>query len=112
MVEDMPNIGHQIIHEHEELAEKLALVLYLLGIVSIVGIFLNIKKHAKSDIGFIHSLGDRNWGGLSWYTSWKFRYSSYGDKREDSASNKKKMQYQPMFLNKKMIKVILTTLYN
>jgi hypothetical protein len=33
MVEDMPNIGHQIIHEHEELAEKLALVLYLLGIV-------------------------------------------------------------------------------
>jgi hypothetical protein len=29
MVEDMPNIGHQIIHEHEELAEKLALVLYL-----------------------------------------------------------------------------------
>jgi hypothetical protein len=42
MVEDMPNIGHQIIHEHEELAEKLALVLYLLGIVSIGGIF--IKK--------------------------------------------------------------------
>jgi hypothetical protein len=37
MVEDMPNIGHQIIHEHEELAEKLALVLYLLGIVG--GIF-------------------------------------------------------------------------
>jgi hypothetical protein len=32
------NIGHQIIHEHEELAEKLALVLYLLGI-SIGGIF-------------------------------------------------------------------------
>jgi hypothetical protein len=26
MVEDMLNIGHQIIHEHEELAEKLALV--------------------------------------------------------------------------------------
>jgi hypothetical protein len=50
MVEDMPNIGHQIIHEHEELAEKLALVLYLLGIVSIVGIFLNIKKHAKATL--------------------------------------------------------------
>jgi hypothetical protein len=31
---------------HEELAEKLALVLYLLGIVS-VRHFLNIKKHAK-----------------------------------------------------------------
>jgi hypothetical protein len=38
MVEDMPNIGHQIIHEHEELAEKLALVLYL-GIVSIEAFF-------------------------------------------------------------------------
>jgi uncharacterized membrane protein len=50
MVEDMPNIGHQIIHEHEELAEKLALVLYLLGAVSIGGIFLNIKKHAKATL--------------------------------------------------------------
>src|SRR5436190_1654711 len=27
LVEDMPNIGKQIIHEHEELAEKLAVVL-------------------------------------------------------------------------------------
>jgi hypothetical protein len=30
MVEDMPNIGKQIIHEHEELAEKLAILLYAL----------------------------------------------------------------------------------
>ncbi|MFB0910014.1 MAG: hypothetical protein QMA99_03555, partial [Flavobacterium sp.] len=50
MVEDMPNIGHQIIHEHEELAEKLALVLYLLGAVSIGGVFLNIKMHAKATL--------------------------------------------------------------
>jgi hypothetical protein len=27
MVEDMPNIGKQIIHEHEELAEKLTFAL-------------------------------------------------------------------------------------
>ena len=27
MVEDMPSVGKQIIHEHEEMAEKLALVL-------------------------------------------------------------------------------------
>lgn len=26
-VEDMPNIGKQIIHEHEEMAEKLAIVM-------------------------------------------------------------------------------------
>jgi hypothetical protein len=43
MVEDMPNIGHQIIHEHEELAEKLALVLYL-WVLFPFRHFLNIKK--------------------------------------------------------------------
>lgn len=48
MVEDMPNIGKSIIHEHEELAEKLAIVLYLLGGISILGIILNIKNHPKA----------------------------------------------------------------
>jgi uncharacterized membrane protein len=41
MVEDMPNIGKQIIHEHEEIAENLALI---------GGIFLNIKNHAKAKV--------------------------------------------------------------
>ncbi|MFT5217730.1 MAG: putative membrane protein [Glaciecola sp.] len=50
MVEDMPNIGKQIIHEHEEIAENLALILYLLAVVSIGGIFLNIKNHAKAKV--------------------------------------------------------------
>ena len=50
MVEDMPSVGKQIIHEHEEMAEKLALVLYILGIVSIVGLFANIKKHSKAKL--------------------------------------------------------------
>ena len=48
MVEDMPNIGHKIIHEHEEMAEKLILVLYLLGAVSILGLFMNIKNKSKA----------------------------------------------------------------
>jgi uncharacterized membrane protein len=50
MVEDMPSVGKQIIHEHEEMAEKLALVLYVLGVVSIVGLFANIKKHAQAKL--------------------------------------------------------------
>ena len=49
-VENMPNIGLHIIHEHEEIAEKLALVLYLLGAFSIFGIYLNIKNHAKVNL--------------------------------------------------------------
>jgi uncharacterized membrane protein len=50
MVEDMPTVGHKIIHEHEEMAEKLALVLYFLGLISIVGLFLNIKKNSKAGL--------------------------------------------------------------
>jgi len=50
MVEDMPNIGHKIIHEHEEMAEKLAIVLYLLGLTSIIGLFFNRKKNPKERI--------------------------------------------------------------
>lgn len=50
MVEDMPNIGKQIIHEHEEMAEKLAVVLYLLGLSSIVGLYFNLKNKAKATL--------------------------------------------------------------
>ncbi|MGL2966101.1 hypothetical protein [Flavobacterium sp. XGLA_31] len=49
-VEEMPNIGKQIIHEHEEMAEKLALVLYVLGAVSLLGLYTNIKKHSKANM--------------------------------------------------------------
>lgn len=48
MVEDLPNIGKQIIHEHEEIAEKLAVVLYLLAGISLFGLYLNYKKHPKA----------------------------------------------------------------
>jgi len=50
LVEKMPNIGKQIIHEHEELAEKLALVLYTLGVISLLGLYTNFKNHIKSKL--------------------------------------------------------------
>ncbi|PVX47628.1 putative membrane protein [Flavobacterium sp. 103] len=50
LVEDMPNIGKQIIHEHEELAEKLAILLYVLAGLSLVGLYLNYKNNAKSKL--------------------------------------------------------------
>jgi uncharacterized membrane protein len=50
LVEDIPNIGKQIIHEHEELAEKLAVLLYVLGGLSLVGLYLNFKNHSKAKL--------------------------------------------------------------
>lgn len=50
IAEKLPSVTDEIIHEHEEMAEKLALVLYVLGIVSIVGLFANIKKHSKAKL--------------------------------------------------------------
>lgn len=50
LVEDMPNVGKQIIHEHEELAEKLAILLYILGGLSLVGMYLNLKNHSKAKL--------------------------------------------------------------
>ena len=40
--------SHEIIHEHEEIAETFMKVLYVLGIVSILGLVANIKKHSKA----------------------------------------------------------------
>lgn len=50
IAEKLPAVTDQIIHEHEEMAEKLALVLYALGIVSAIGLFLNYKKYAKANL--------------------------------------------------------------
>ena len=49
LVEDMPTVGHQIIHEHEELAEKFILVLYVTGLFSILAFVTSLKnsKFAK-----------------------------------------------------------------
>jgi len=50
IAENLPSVTDQIIHEHEEMAEKLALVLYILAGISLVGLYLNFKKHAKANL--------------------------------------------------------------
>ncbi|MGZ9736231.1 hypothetical protein [Flavobacterium sp. GNP002] len=50
MVEDFPNIGKAIIHEHEELAEKFALVLYVTGIFALISLGAAIKKFRLAKI--------------------------------------------------------------
>jgi len=50
LVEDMPSVGKQIIHQHEEMAEKLAIVLYVLGVISLIGLYMNIKNKAKANL--------------------------------------------------------------
>lgn len=50
MVEDFPNIGKAIIHEHEELAEKFALVLYVTGVFALISLVAAIKKFRLAKI--------------------------------------------------------------
>jgi uncharacterized membrane protein len=50
IAENLPSVTDQIIHEHEEMAEKLALVLYVLAGISLVGLYLNFKKYAKANL--------------------------------------------------------------
>ncbi len=50
MVEDMPTVGKKIIHEHEEIAEKLAIISYLLGLLSIAGLYTNVKNHVRANV--------------------------------------------------------------
>ena len=50
MVVKMPTIGRHIIHEHEEMAEKLAILLYLLGIISLIGLYSNFRKKQKTTL--------------------------------------------------------------
>jgi uncharacterized membrane protein len=57
LVEDLPNIGKDIIHEHEELAEKLAVLLYVLGGLSLTGLYLNFKNNAKAKLLSFFILG-------------------------------------------------------
>ena len=57
LVKDMPTIGWEIIHEHEEIAEKLALLLYVLGLLSVVALYLNYKKNTKEKLVSFFILG-------------------------------------------------------
>ena len=49
IVEEL-GISHDIIHEHEEIAETFMKILYALGIFSILGLTANLKKHTKATI--------------------------------------------------------------
>ena len=49
IVEEL-GVSHDIIHEHEEIAETFMKVLYVLGILSILGLVANLKKHEKASI--------------------------------------------------------------
>ena len=50
LVEDMPSVGKNIIHEHEEMAEKFAVVMYVLGFCSLLGIYFDYKNHVKAKL--------------------------------------------------------------
>jgi len=50
IVEDFPNIGKAIIHEHEELAEKFILVLYATGVFALISLGTAIKKFRMAKI--------------------------------------------------------------
>ena len=50
IAEKLPDVTDQVIHEHEEAAEKLAIALYILGGISIVGLYLNFKNNSKATL--------------------------------------------------------------
>ena len=45
LVEELPSIGKQIIHEHEEIAEKFVIIMYLTGFLGLLSFYTSIKKH-------------------------------------------------------------------
>lgn len=50
IAEKLPSVTDALIHEHEEIAEKFAVVLYLLGVLSIAGLVANAKHHSKAKL--------------------------------------------------------------
>jgi len=48
LVEELPNVGDEIIHENEEIAEKFVILLYLTGAVALLSLFMSVKNHAKA----------------------------------------------------------------
>lgn len=56
LVEELPNVGHHIIHEHEEIAEKFALLMYATGLFSVFGLFASLKNKSWHKIAAICTL--------------------------------------------------------
>ena len=50
LVENIPYIGHHIIHEHEEIAEKFALLMYATGLFSLLSLFASFKNKSWNKI--------------------------------------------------------------
>jgi uncharacterized membrane protein len=57
IAEKLPSVTKQIIYEHEEYAEKLAILLYVLGVFSLVALYLNFKRNSKEKIVSFFILG-------------------------------------------------------
>lgn len=55
-VEDMPSVGKEIIHEHEEIAEKFAILLYLNGGVALLAFATSFMNHTKAKVFAIITL--------------------------------------------------------
>lgn len=54
IVEEMPGVGHRIIHEHEEIAEAFIIFAYILGGISLLGLWANrTLKTFSNIIGYI-----------------------------------------------------------
>lgn len=50
VVEHLPGVSHDLIHEHEEAAETFAIISHILGLLSIVGLWANYKRKKFSNI--------------------------------------------------------------
>lgn len=44
IVEHLPNVSHDLIHEHEEVAETFAVLMYILGGLSVVALWASFKE--------------------------------------------------------------------
>jgi len=50
LVEDLPNIGKEIIHEHEEIAEKFVIIMYATGLFGLLSLYTSIKNHKLAKV--------------------------------------------------------------
>jgi uncharacterized membrane protein len=50
IAENLPEVTHHLIHEHEEVAETFALLSYLLGGISLIGLWSNWKQKSLSNV--------------------------------------------------------------
>jgi uncharacterized membrane protein len=96
MVEDFPNIGKAIIHEHEELAEKFALVLYVTGVFALISLVAAVKKFRLAKIfSFITLILALISGIISINVGTSGGEIRHTEIREDSSASKPLQETQP-----------------